>query len=210
MTTRLPLLTWLRLMGSVHEVGVGTVAAVLTAWLAAIGLCRVGIPHVNPDITPVARPMETLGTLALCLPATVGAVFLKDCAPWLRLASPRDSRLLRAGWLASVLALVSLPLAGWIVLSPRDVPRTHALALWVLLLGLSTLSSVISSPDLAAVLPVLTVVVFSVSRVVPFDANLVYNVELTDSAITAAVFVLILGCAAFVLRGIRSERTDAR
>ncbi|MFN8099405.1 MAG: hypothetical protein U0Q21_14095 [Dermatophilaceae bacterium] len=177
---------------------------VLGSWLAVALLARVGIPHVDPSLEPTPRPLESLGTAALCLPAASVGLFLKDWAPWLASTSPRARICVRGGWLVLVVLTTCIPACAWFAMLPGQVPRGHALAVWCLLLGMGVLSCVVLSPDLAVVLPALTIMVFT-NRVTPFGANLLYNLDRTDATMSMALITVIVSIVAYVVFGSRAE-----
>ena len=172
------------------------VAALGAAWLLAAVLCRIGIPPVDPTYVPVPRPLETLGTLAVCLPASLHASLLRDASAWLTAASPRAGALARLPWLAVTSLGWAVGTAGWVLTLPGSVPRVHAAGVCALAYGLALCSVRLLSSDLATLLPALAVGVFTWGELVPFDENVVYNVAMTDKLWAWTLATLVLGCAA--------------
>jgi hypothetical protein len=191
-------------LAGIHGMTPRLVLVIAVNWLAAAGLAVIGIPRVDPSLALTPRPMETLGTVGLCLPASLHASLLRDQAPWLAAASPRSRAGLRLAWLAVVVAAGCAGAAGWLVTLPRDVPAGHAFAFWILLLSLSVLSAVMFGHNLAVVLPAVLVAVSSRSALVPFEYNLVFNVGRTGALAGLATAALVAASAAYLRRGVRT------
>ncbi len=193
-------------MGEANGVMPRRLLTLVAAWVAVTLLSRVGIPSVDPTITPTLRPLEMLGTTALCLPAGLSAGLLRDHLAWLTAVSPRGARWLRLGWLLTVaVSATGLAVASTLLL-PRDVPAVHVLAIWLLDLGLAIVSVVVVGSDFGVVLPFVVTVVFSLGGLLPFNANLFYNVNLTHELLALAVAILLMATAWYVVSGSRSAR----
>lgn len=193
-------------MGEANGVVPRSLLTLVAAWVVVALLSRVGIPSVDPAITPTPRPLEMLGTAALCLPAGLSAGLLRDHLAWLTAVSPRGTRWLRLGWLLSVaVSATGLAVASTLLLPP-DVPAVHALAIWLLDLGLAIVSVVVLGSDFGVVLPFVVTVVFSLGGLLPFHANLFYNVNLTYELLALAVATIVIATACYVVSGSRSAR----
>ena len=190
-------------LAAVHGLTSRALLWVLAGWVVAAALASVGIPRVDPSLALTPRPMETLGTVGLCLPASLHAALLRDQAPWLAAVSPRSRVALRLAWLAVVLALGCAGAAVWLVTLPRAVPAGHAFAFWILVLGLSVLSAVVAGHNLAVLLPVVVVAVASRGALVPFEHNPVFNLDRTGELAAVAAGTLVVATAAFLRRGVR-------
>lgn len=185
----------LRLMAGAHDERASTVLVLIGAWVLTALLARLGIPGVDPTHLPVARPLETLGTFALCLPASLTAALLVDRCGWLTRTSADGPVRTRLLWLGLVLALTTPLVGGWLATLGAGVPAGHAWGTYVLLLGLAIASSTVVRGDLAIVLP-LAVMVVATSGQLPFSANVIFNVETTGLLWTVATTVLLTaGCA---------------
>lgn len=188
-------------LARVHGVDLASLGVVAAAWIVAALLAHIGIPAVEQSLAPTPRPMETLGTAAVCLPACLLASLLRDQAAWLTTVSPRAPWALRTTWFVLTVAAGTPAALVWVIMLPDDVPRGHAFGLWVLLLSLAMLSVTVIGHDLAAVLPVAAVVVFSLGRLVPFDVNLVYNVGLTRDLALVGLVSFVSAAGAYALLG---------
>lgn len=177
---------------------------IVGSWVLAAGLALIGIPQVDPSLAPSPRPMETLGTFALCLPASLHAALLRDLAPWLAAVSPRSRSGLRLRWLSVVVLLGGAGGAAWLVILPRDVPTGHAFAVWTLLLSLSVGSAAVFGHNLAVVLPAVVVAVSSRGELIPFEYALIYNVDRTPALVVLAAGALLVATAILLWRGVRS------
>lgn len=191
-------------LAGVHGMTRRAVLLIAASWVAAAGLAVIGIPRVDPSLALTPRPMETLGTFGLCLPAALHAALLRDQAPWLAAASPRSRFGLRLAWLSVVILLGCAGAGAWLVTLPRDVPAAHAFAAWIVLLSLSILSAAVVGHNLAVVLPAVVVALSSRSALVPFDYNVIYNVNRTQDLAVLAAGALVVAAAAFLYRGVRS------
>lgn len=187
----------------VHGLTLRNALIILVSWVVAAVLVVVGIPRVDPNLAYTPRPMETLGTVGLCLPACLHAWLLRDQAPWLAAVSPRPRWVVRLAWLCVVAAAGCAGAVGWLLALPRDVPAGHAFAFWLLLLSLSILSAVAAGHGLAIVLPLVLVAVSSFGDLVPFEYNMVYNVDRTDQLALFAGVTLLLAVLAFLRRGVQ-------
>lgn len=191
-------------LAAVHGVTQRAVLGIVAGWVVAAALAVIGIPRVDPNLALTPRPMETLGTVGLCLPASLHASLLRDHAPWLAAASPRSRARLRLRWLSALVVAGCLGAAGWLLTLPRDVPAAHAFAFWILLLSLAVLSAVLVGHHLAVVLPAVFVAVSSRSALVPFEYNLVFNLSRTCALAVLAAATLVAATAAYLWRGVRS------
>lgn len=195
-------LRWLSITYGVH---LRVLLTLLAGWLLAVILVHVGIPAVNPRLDAVSRPFETLGTFAICLPASLHAALLHDSLSWLTVVSTRTAARLRLAWVACVIGSGYLGAAIWVHLLPADVPQTHALGVWSLALGGAVLSVVLIRHDLSAALPMAIIAIFSVGGLVPFSCNIVYNLELTRELSICAGWMLGLALIAFLCIGDRRD-----
>lgn len=196
-------------MAMTNGLGLQVLLSVVGAWLVAALLARIGIPRVDPAGEALPRPLETLGAIAICLPASLHASLLKDGSAWLSVVSPRSPRRLRLAWLSVVVGFGSCGAAAWIVTLPIGVPRAHFFALWLLVMSFAVGSVVSIRHDLAVVLPFLLVVVFSLGVVIPFRYNVIYNVERTPDLLLAAGIALAAATMAFTQVGDRRDRKDS-
>lgn len=191
-------LAWL---GAAHGLHIRVVAGLAIAWLVTGALARVGIPAVDPRLGVSARPLETFGTLAVCLPAALHAALLKNSLPWLTATSPRSPVQLRALWAAAMILVASVSGSVWVATLPAGVPRAHAFSLWLLIFGSAIVSVVLLRSDLAAVAPLVLIAAFTVRGLVPFSANAPYNVTLTAWLAGAAGLTLLGGAVAYAVKG---------
>lgn len=201
-----PAAGWVRLawLAGIHGMTPRSVLVIVASWVVAAVLAVIGIPRVDPSLAFTPRPMETLGTVGLCVPASLHASLLRDQAPWLAAASPRSRARLRLAWLSVVVVAGSAGAAGWLVTLPRDVPAAHAFAFWILLLSLAVVSAVMVGHNLAVVLPAVLVAVSSRSALVPFEYNLIFNVSRTGALAVLATAALVAATAAYLWRGVRT------
>jgi hypothetical protein len=185
------------------------IVTLAAAWLVAGVSARVGIPRVDRPHELIPRPMETFGTLAVCIPASLHATLLKDELSWLGAVSPRSLQGSRLAWLATTATFGCLAALIWVATLAPGVPHAHAFALWVLVFGCAVISVVVIRHDLAAVLPLVVTVVFTTPRLIPFDHNLIYNVRRTESLGASAIAVLIVSVVAYTMFGDRPGKTEA-
>lgn len=199
----------LRWTAITYGVNLRMVGAIVAGWLAAALLARVGLPRVNPTLQPVPRPLETLGTVMICLPASLHATLLRDHASWLTAVSPRSPARLRFRWLFIVVVAGFAFALAWSVTLPTGVPALNAFGLWVLVSSCAVAAVVFIRHDLAVILPLILIAAFSIGGRVPFDINVVYNVERTDTLLLCAAMALVAASISFVLNGDHRDRKDS-
>lgn len=194
---------------AVHGLHARAVLVLVGAWVLTALVARVGIPAVDPRIEHVPRPLETLGTIALALPASLHAAALRNQASWLLAVAPRSACRLRFAWVCSIIATGSVAALAWASTLPPDVPRLHVLAAWLLVLSAAIGSVIVLRHDLAVVLPLLLLAALSTSALVPFELNVIYNVELTGELMVCAGFAVAVTACAFAVCGDRQSRRNA-
>lgn len=172
-------------------------------WIVAVVAARVGLPPIerHQELTP--RPLETFGTLAICIPASLHAAMLKDDLRWLASVSPRSQAGSRLAWLATTTTFGCLAALIWTATLDPRVPRDHAFSVWILVFGSAVVSVTVIRHDLAAVLPLVVTVLFTTPRLIPFDHNVLYNDRRTDLLTVWAMAVVVLGSLAYTAWGDR-------
>lgn len=197
------------LIADSHGVTPRTLVVVVIGWIVAAAAARVGLPPIDRGSELTSRPLETFGTLAVCIPASLHAALLGDGLPWLGAVSPRSLKGLRFVWIGTTATCACLPALIWAwTLDPR-VPRVHALFVWILVYSCAVLSVAVIRVDLAAVLPLVVTVVFTTPRLVPFEDNVLYNDRMTGRLIVVAVVSLVIGGLIYTAAGDRRGRPVA-
>jgi hypothetical protein len=204
------LVLWLRLTNAAHGATRLRWLALTVAWAVAVVLSHVGIPRVDPHLEVAQRPLESVGTIALCLPAALTVTLLADRLPWLTATSPRTPVGWRASWLVVVGAASSVGAMLWAAQLPLGVPTSHAAALWVLVLAAAVFAAVALGRELAIAGPLLVLAPFSAGFLVPFDANVVYNTTLTTTLQVAAAAGLMGSALAYGRWGARTDGAGRR
>lgn len=182
----------------VHGLEPKLLLAVLGAWVATVILARVGIAKIDPSAEVTARPLETLGTISVCLPVAIQASLLSDRTSWLTAVSPRRRAGLRLVWYAAVFCSGGLVAVPWGFTLPSGVPIVHSMALWSLLMGFAAISVSLFGKDFAVLAPVVLMAALSVAKICPFKFNIIYNLSLTQELEGAAVLSILASALLYV------------
>ena len=192
-----------------HVVTARAIIILAIGWVAAAVAARVGLPPIDRHHELTPRPLETFGTLAICIPASLHAVLLRDALVWLGAVSPRSLKGFRLVWIGTTTMYACLPALIWAATLDPRVPRVHAFFVWLLVYSCAIVSVTLIRHDLAAVLPLLVTVVFTTPRLVPFDHNLLYNDQLADRLTVCAVAALALSVLTYTALGDRRANAVA-
>jgi hypothetical protein len=180
---------------SVHNLSVRVAVVITASWLFALIALHIGLPRVARSDEIAQRPMESLGVLALCLPAGMHAGLLVHGAGWLtQLRSRRH--LLRSLWFLVVASAGGAAAITVATLAPSGVPESHVVALWLLWFALASLGCAVARPGLAAAAPLAVSVLSTIPAVMPFERNPIYNLahqgELRHAVLATTVGAVVV------------------
>lgn len=180
--------------------GRGALGYVL-AWVAVLLVSRVSVSMLGIQLAPLgSSPLDTVGVMALILPAAVLTRCLRSRTPELECTRSRPRQPAAALW-AIVLAAVAVvsPVAVTGLLHPAfNAPAFHTD--WYLVAGLCLLLGTVMSSTASTITAFAVVAIFSAPNVVPWNANVLYNLDLQH--LSTPLGASALGCAA-VLVGLR-------
>jgi hypothetical protein len=155
------------------------------AWLAVVGAGWIGIPRVDPSLTGGPRPFETLTTISLTLPVAVHLSGLIVYSPWVESLRSVHVRGLQAyHFLFQLLSgAATMAILAWALLPP-GLKVAHVIGIWVLLFSLAALVATprtSGSVRLGQAVLFLIIVPASISGLIPWRMNLLYNGGTTNA-----------------------------
>ncbi|MGL5853105.1 MAG: hypothetical protein ACRCZD_20185 [Phycicoccus sp.] len=169
----------LRRIAAAHGSDRTTGLALLLTWAIVVGVNGLTLPAVDPRLEVIERPLESVTTVALALPIAVAVHLSTNRLGWLALSSPRSPTLSDGAWLVVVYLTQWAGLAVLLTTAP-DVPLAHFGALHTMLTAVALVVGRAVGPTAGAMAPLLLVGVASIPGLLPWDANLVYNLERTS------------------------------
>lgn len=152
--------------------------------------------------------MEQLGTMALCAPVTVSVAVLGNPSVWLLRVSRRSAVLVRGIVLAAVTAPSILMGALVIQWLPSGVPLRHVAFLWLGLHSIGVLAVCWIGESVAGVLPPVLIALATLPNVVPWSANVVFNVKAGNLLAGVAVVAALLAVAVYCFVGDATGRRE--
>ncbi|MGL4746097.1 MAG: hypothetical protein ACRCXL_17160 [Dermatophilaceae bacterium] len=153
--------------------------ALILTWAVVIGVNGLTLPPVDPRLEVMERPLESVTTVALALPIAVAVHLSANQLGWLTVSSPRSPALTDATWMAVVYLTQWAGLVVLLATAP-DVPVAHIGTLHTLLTAAAVFVGRAVGPVAGSAVPLLLIGVASIPDVVPWEANLVYNLDRTD------------------------------
>lgn len=179
--------------------------AVLT-WAGSAGVSGIGIPRVDPSPVEGPADLHSMALVAVAGAAGLTSLALEDRYPWITVSSPRRLPLLRGLWgitvigVGLVLALASAPLL------PSRLPAVEGyLAVASLWLGACVIGAVVGG-RYAGMFAGLGLCSLAMSRLLPWEWNIVINPELTPVRTALAVCLPLVGLVAYARFGAASAR----
>ncbi|MGL4178194.1 MAG: hypothetical protein ACRCSN_19235 [Dermatophilaceae bacterium] len=177
-----------------YGVDTSTVAAWCATWATVLLLNVVTLPAVDPSFAVEERPMESVSTVALVLPAALAVHLTHDRLGWLALTSPRRIRLLDLGW-CLVVVLAQGALAAGVAALSFGIPAAHLTGVAALLTGVAIGAARILGQTAGTAVPFVALAAMSTRGVVPWELNVVYNLDLARPLWAAATTsVVVLAC----------------
>ncbi|MEH1014029.1 hypothetical protein V6U90_13080 [Micromonospora sp. CPCC 206060] len=151
-----------------------------------------------------SSPLDTVAVLTTLIPAGVIARCLHSRVESLEATRSRRRQPGRTLWLATVCLLAA---ASPIVITPmlqEQINRTAFVAAWTVVLGTYLLAGIVMPALAAFAATLIVVIVFSSPGVIPWEHNVLYNVQL--SGLTTVIGVALLSST--VLAAALVRRTD--
>jgi hypothetical protein len=183
-----------------HGVGVRGLFGWLLAWAVVLLASRASISALGFQFGPPgSAPLDTAAVVLLVLPAAVLARCARTRTPELEQTRSRPRQpyeLLWALGLGGVAVLAPLAFAG--LLHPAIDTRVFV-ADWYLTVGLCLLLGALTRSRIGAAGAFAVLAAFSVPGLVPWEANVVYNLDLAGISLPLGMAVLTTGallCAA--------------
>lgn len=191
-----------------HHVTAPRLGALVASWCLVPLLARVGLFEVNPGAADYVRPLEQLGAMALCLPVGAATVLLGDPSAWVLRTAKRSAPRVRGSWLLLVTVMASLLGLCVSPLRPSAVPFSHLGWLWLLLYAVGVLAVSLGGEWLGGITSAAVVALMTVPGLVPWNANVVYNLEARPALVIAALAVAVAAALTYSLIGDATGRRE--
>lgn len=199
--------SWLTTTAAVHNVDRPMIVLAGISWILAAAAMHVGLPQTIRAQNIAPQPLQSIGALTMCFPASVHAALLGHRAPWLTSTTQGRVRAhLRIGWLAIVSSTGVLAALACGASAPPGVPIGHVVSLWALWFGLAILAAVLLRPELAIVAPVAAGIVATIPALTPFRRNPIYNIDLADQLRFLSAATLAIAAISYIQLGDGSDR----
>lgn len=199
-------LTAMYVWASSHDLRPRAVVTAAGCWLGSALGCYLALPRVAPSPEPLTVDLQLFGLVALAVTAGISSVNLHDRAPWLPAVSPRRLGIVRACWGATLLlGAVVLGLLSATLLPDGLPPLTGYLAVGLLWWSVAVAAAVIGG-QVAGLLAPLALAMAMSTKLVPWEANLIYHPDLADARMLAAVVGPIISIALYVWFGSARDR----
>lgn len=178
------------------------------AWVASALLCHVGLPQLTRLGGPESRELQLAGMVALSVTAGMTSLLSHDHLAWMAGPAPRRQFGPRAVWLLLVLV-------GTLAVALLSAPLLPAgLALWngFLAVGLLWWSlaffGVVLAGRMAGMLLPLGLAFLASSKIIPWQWNVIFNPNLTEFRLIAAVCSVIVVTVLFAVLGSAADRRN--
>lgn len=180
-----------RRVAAAHAVDKTSMSALAATWLVVLAVNGLTLPAIDPRPEAISRPLESVTTIALALPIAVAVHISSNRLGWLAQTSPRSSRIGESAWLAAIY------LSQWgglavLALAAPDVPSAHLFALHTLLIALALFATRTAGPLIGVSAPLLLLSVSSIPDLIPWQANLIYNLDQTTTLRIATLLAVPL------------------
>lgn len=191
-------------VAAAHAVDLSSVLALSCTWVVVLAVNGLSLPAIDPSPEAISRPLESVTTIALALPIAVAIHLSSNRLAWLAHTSPRSVVLGDIAWFAAIYLVQWVGLAVVAVAAP-GVPGVHLFAVHTLLLALALLAARTAGPLAGVCTPLVLIAVLSVPDLVPWPANLIYNL---DQA-TILRFATLVGVPALTAVAVQFDQKPA-
>lgn len=164
----------LLLTARAHSLTAMLLLGLALAWLLVGATRTLALPRIYPDNVDLARPMESLSTLAIAIPAAFSGYLAGNRLTWLTDTSPRRQGLWRSLWFL-IVTVCQLGLAAVVVSASGSLPMAQVLGVTACVVSIAHLGGRLAGMITGSVLPVAAVLAFSSRRIIPWNANIIYN-----------------------------------
>jgi hypothetical protein len=192
-----------------HGVTARGVLAYLGAWVAVAAASRFGVSALGLEMAePGSTPMDTIAVLLMLVLVAIVSRCLTGRLPALEATRSRGPQPARLVWSAvvglgaAVGPLLTMPLLH------GAIDRMTFLAGWGVVLGLHLVLGAVLAGPFAMVGTFAVLAVFTTPSLLPWPANIIYNVDLRETSATIGAVLVGTGLLLLGLRG-RSGASDA-
>lgn len=192
-----------------HGVSTALLIAAPSSILLAAAACWVGLPLVATSNAIDDQRLQVLGLGISAAGAPLFALPLRPAPAWIEAPSSQLFRRYRLGWFLLLLAaLLSCAVASSPLLPPSISAWGEYLPLCLAWFAVSALLVQMCPPALSLAAP-LIVVIIHIMRIVPWQANVVMNAELSHVRLFLGVGITLLALCNYALRGPRHAYGNA-
>lgn len=202
------LLSVVRIQAAARGVTLRSVVGYLLTWAVVVLTAGMSISTLGLRLSPPGSSvLDTASVLLLILPASVLTHSLCIRVPEFDRTRSRPRQPSAAIWAAGIgtVAVVSPMIVGWMLHPALNTAVFRSD--WYLVVGLSLLLGTLWPVALSTVVTFAVVAVFTFPRVVPWEANLFYNLGLTWLSMPLGVAILTVAVVAAAVRPVVASRS---
>ncbi len=182
----------LRAYAKAHGVTARAIVAYVLIWFGIAVTARYRLSSLGLNFAPAgSSPLDTVAILTTLLPAGVIARCLRSRVDHLEATRARNLQPTRAIW-AGTLCLIAA--ASPLLIAPilqEQINKLAFLATWSVVLGTYLLSAAAMPAGAALAATLLLMIVFSTPELIPWNFNILYNVNLSGlTAVTGAALLV--------------------
>jgi hypothetical protein len=191
-----------------HGVTLRGSVAYLLVWALIALASRFSISALGLQFAPQgSSSLDTVAILLMLLPATIIVRCLCSQAPTLEVTRSRGRQPAQLLWATTLgLAAFGSPMLAAPLLH-RSIDKVAFLAGWSLILGLCLVLGAVLATPFAALGSFSTLAIFSTPGLLPWRANVLYNVDIKNTSVVIGATLLIIG---ILLSSLRNHITWSR
>jgi hypothetical protein len=176
-------------------------AAYLSSWLLVAAASRFSISALGLQFAPPgSASLDTVAVVVLLLPASILAGVLESQAPTLEATRSRSRYPAQVFWIITVVAVTVITPVAAAPLLHASIDKVALLNTWCMAIGVWFVAAFFGSALFAAACTFALLALFSTPALVPWEANVIYNVDMKTSASVVAIGALAVGAILQALR----------
>lgn len=175
-------------------------------WLFSASVAGVGLPRADPTPEYGLVDLHSFAIVGIAVAAGYVSIALENHSPWITVASPRKLWVVRALWIVAVTVCTALTVALVSFLLPPSLPRFTAYgAVAGLMVGLAYMAATVAG-RYAGMLAPLVLVSAAISKVIPWEWNILFRPDAPQQRVIAATVLLTVGSVLYAWKGHATSR----